>query len=378
MAMANKRQQKKTRAKQKPEEVAERRITAALESGVRELNLSGLGLTTLPTSVGQLPQLQQLNVSNNYISALPKSIGRLILLQRLNISDNYISTLPDSIGQLTQLQQLNVSNNYISTLPDTIGQLSYLRVLNISRNRLITLPNSIGLLTELRGLNTSQNRLTALPASMNKLTQLQQLALHDNPELQLPPEILGLASPEEKLLGAIFGDKKSSSPSNILAYYFNSRTSRPLNEAKMILVGRGAAGKTSLVHRLVNRTFNPREKKTDGISITPWQMQIRDNRVRLNIWDFGGQEIMHATHQFFMTQRSLYLLVLNAREGEQDANIEYWLRLIESFGGDSPVIVVINQIKQHQLDLNQHGLKEKFPAIREFIETDCEANVGLD
>src|SRR5262249_22288332 len=30
------------------------------------------------------------------------------------------------------------------------------------------------------------------------------------------------------------------------------------------------------------------------------------------------------------------------------------------------------------LDLNQRGLKEKFPAIREFIETDCEANVGLD
>jgi internalin A len=87
---------------------------------------------------------------------------------------------------------------------------------------------------------------------------------------------------------------------------------------------------------------------------------------------------MHATHQFFMTQRSLYLLVLNAREGEQDANIEYWLRLIESFGGNSPVIVVINQIKQHQLDLNQRGLKEKFPAIREFIETDCESTIGFD
>jgi internalin A len=146
----------------------------------------------------------------------------------------------------------------------------------------------------------------------------------------------------------------------------------------MILVGRGGAGKTSLVQQLVKQTFNPAEKKTDGIAIASWQLQVRDDQVRLNIWDFGGQEIMHATHQFFLTQRSLYLLVLNAREGEQDANIEYWLRLIESFGGDSPVIVVVNQIKQHQLNLNQRGLKVKFPVIREFIETDCEANFGLD
>ena len=69
--------------------------------------------------------------------------------------------------------------------------------------------------------------------------------------------------------------------------------------------------------------------------------------VRLNIWDFGGQEIMHATHQFFLTQRSLYLLVLNGREGGEDADADYWLRLIDSFGAESPVIVVLNKIKAH-------------------------------
>ena len=65
----------------------------------------------------------------------------------------------------------------------------------------------------------------------------------------------------------------------------------------------------------------------------------------LHIWDFGGQEIMHATHQFFLTERSLYLLVLNGRQGQEDAEAEYWLRLIASFGGDSPVIVVLNKVE---------------------------------
>ncbi len=146
----------------------------------------------------------------------------------------------------------------------------------------------------------------------------------------------------------------------------------------MILVGRGGVGKTSLVQRLVCNKFDPHEKKTDGIAITPWQIKVGDDQVRLNIWDFGGQEIMHATHQFFMTKRSLYLLVIDARAGKHESNIEYWLRLIESFGGDSPVLVVINKIKEHQLDLNRRGLQQKFPNIRDFIDTDCEANIGIE
>jgi hypothetical protein len=45
---------------------------------------------------------------------------------------------------------------------------------------------------------------------------------------------------------------------------------------------------------------------------------------------------MHATHQFFLSKRSLYILVLDGRK-EEDA--EYWLKHIESFGGDSPVLM---------------------------------------
>ena len=159
----------------------------------------------------------------------------------------------------------------------------------------------------------------------------------------------------------------------ILEYYFRLRGGkRPLNEAKLILVGRGAVGKTSIVNRLVDNVFKD-EKKTEGIKITDWPLRLNGNEnVRLNVWDFGGQEIMHATHQFFLTQRSLYLLVLNGREGGEDADAEYWLKLIESFGGESPVIVVLNKINEHPFDVNRRALQQKYPAIREFIRTDCE------
>jgi internalin A len=103
-----------------------------------------------------------------------------------------------------------------------------------------------------------------------------------------------------------------------------------------------------------------------------------EENVRLHIWDFGGQEIMHSTHQFFLTQRSLYLLVLNGRQGHEDADADYWLSLIDSFGEGSPVLVVLNKIKEHPFDLNRRALMQKFGIVRDFVETDCKNETGIE
>ncbi len=328
---------------------------------LQTLSVSSNQLTTLPEWVGQLTQLQRLEGQDNQLTTLPESLGRLTHLQELYVGRNQLSVLPEPLGQLRQLRRLEVQDNQLTTLPEWVGQLRQLQELDLQGNQLITLPESVGLLTGVERLVLSRNRLTVLPESLRQLVCLKRLALDDNPALNLPPEVSGLES-----------------PTNILSYYFNSRRARPLNEAKVILVGRGGAGKTSLVRRLINNLFDPHEKKTDGIAIIPWKIQLDQDEVRLNVWDFGGQEIMHATHQFFFTKRSLYILVLNAREGEQEANIEYWLRLIESFSGESPVIVVINKIRAYAFDLNRRGLQGKYPTIREFVQTDCEDGTGID
>jgi internalin A len=272
-----------------------------------------------------------------------------------------------------QASSLDLSRFGLTALPAALCELTQLHSLDLSRNNLITLPASVANLTQLWALNLSSNRLTTLPSGLKRLNQLDILCVHDNPGLSLPTEILGPSWENIKL-----GSANPVKPFRLLDYYFSSREhSRPLNEAKMILLGRGGVGKTSLVERIVHGTFDSQQKKTEGIAITPWAVHINSDQIRLNIWDFGGQEIMHATHQFFFTKRSLYLLVLNAREGEQDANIEYWLRLTESFGGNSPVIVVINKITDNPFDLNRRGLQQKFPGVRDFIQTDCQSNTGI-
>jgi len=75
---------------------------------------------------------------------------------------------------------------------------------------------------------------------------------------------------------------------------------------------------------------------------------------------------MHGTHQFFFTHHSIYLLVLDNRGDNVYADAEYWLTLIESFGGDSPIIVVLNKIKERPFEVNRRALQRN---IRPFANS---------
>jgi internalin A len=153
---------------------------------------------------------------------------------------------------------------------------------------------------------------------------------------------------------------------------------RPLNEAKLLLVGQGSVGKTSLIKQLIDHRFDPNEPQTYGLNVSTWNIHVNSKDVRLNVWDFGGQEIYHATHQFFLTKRSLYLLVCNCRTSEEENRLEYWLKLIQSFGGASPVIIVGNKKDEQPLDINRKALRDKYPNIKAILETSCQTGDGIE
>ncbi|MFT5471067.1 MAG: internalin A, partial [Verrucomicrobiales bacterium] len=246
------------------------------------------------------------------------------------------------------------NNNALQQLPPEIGQLSALKYLHLQNNALQQLPPEIGQLSALLGLN-----------------------LLGNPGLGLPPEVV----------------KDRFNPRAILDYYFSkvAASARPLNEVKLLLVGRGGSGKTSIVERLVHQRFNPGEESTTGIALQDWELQPNKapstkNKapITAHIWDFAGQVIAHATHQFFLSARSVYVLVLTAREDSQREDAEYWLRLIRAFGTDretkdvSRVIVALNKWESDPVKIDREALREKYPFIVGFVETDCKSGLGIE
>ncbi len=84
---------------------------------------------------------------------------------------------------------------------------------------------------------------------------------------------------------------------------------------------------------------------TDGIDINDWGVTIpygpegQPETVTLSTWDFAGQEIYYATHQFFLSARSLYFLVFNLLSPVQ-SHVEFWLQSIRNAAPDSPVFII--------------------------------------
>ena len=369
------------------------RIETVRRSRATHLDLSRLRLTAIPDSLAQLAQLQFLNLTRNQITAIPDSLARLAVLRALNLSynqitaipnslaqpallnalflaGNQITSIPDSLAKLALLRKLYLSDNLITAIPDSLAQLAQLQELDLSKNQITAIPDSLAQLAQLQELDLSNNQITAIPDSLAALENLTHLFLHGNPHLGIPPEVLGPTSSE-----VLSQNKPPKPPKEILAYYFAQRSgAKPLNEAKLILVGRGGVGKTSLVKTLMTGKFKQGEEPTEGIKISDWPCPLNPTeKVTLHIWDFGGQEMMHATHQFFLTARTLYLLVLERRRGGCDEEADYWFRLIHTFGGPhSPAVVVLNKQKDSPFDVNRGAWLEKYAGnIKAFVETDC-------
>ncbi|MEH2320988.1 COR domain-containing protein, partial [Nostoc sp.] len=291
---------------------------------------------------------------------------KLTNLTQLHLSGNQITQIPEAIAKLTNLTQLDLRSNQITQIPEAIAKLTNLTQLHLSGNQITQIPEAIAKLTNLTQLHLSFNQITQIPEAIESLLELETLDLRGNP-LPISPEILGSSD-------------NVGSVKDIFNYLrlLRSGDVRPLNEAKLLLIGQGSVGKTSLIERLIRDKYDKNQPQTDGLNVETWNVQVNSKDIRLNVWDFGGQEIYHATHQFFLTKRSLYLLVCNCRTSEEENRIEYWLKLIESFGGQSPVIIVGNKKDEQSLDINRKALREKYPNIQAIIETSCQENIGID
>ncbi|MCR4318010.1 MAG: leucine-rich repeat domain-containing protein [Planctomycetes bacterium] len=336
-------------------------------TALRVLDLSGNQLTELPPEIGSLTALQTLYLGDNQLTELPPEIGSLTALQTLYLGDNQLTELPPEIGSLTALKFLDLGGNQLTKLPPEIGSLTALQTLHLRGNQLTELPPEIGSLTALEWLDLSGNQLTELPPEIGSLTALEWLFLHDNPELGLPPEVLGptLSDVTER-------NAKSKPPREILDYYFRiAEAGEALQECKLIVVGRGGAGKTTLVKRLNRIARDPNEKETHGITITNLEFDCPGGAVKARVWDFGGQVVLHSMHEFFLTARSLYLLVLGERDDMLERDAEYWLQLIRSYAGNVPVVVALNKSEGRNRQFDRATLEEKYGPILAWISTEC-------
>ncbi|MBK6930458.1 MAG: leucine-rich repeat domain-containing protein [Saprospirales bacterium] len=347
-------------------------------TNLQNLNCSSTQVSDLSPLVN-LINLEGLYFYSTQVSDL-KPLASLTNLKRLAYSSEQLSDLTP-LANLTNLRELRCPSTQVSDLT-TLANLSNLQVLECSFTRVSDL-SPLANLSNLQVLDCCSTQVSDLSLFRTKIETgipVKWLAWYDhrnednNTDWRKRPAILVRNCP--LIIPAV--EFAQESPQAVRDYFeeLGDNSSR-LNEVKVIFLGEASAGKTSLVKRLIGEDFDSKESQTHGIRIrrAPFKMDDGDT-VTAHLWDFGGQEVMHATHQFFLSQRSVYVLLLNSRNDDQ---AEKWLRHAASFGGRSPVLVVLNKIDENpSFEVNRKTLKEKYPQIRDFYRVSARSRDGID
>ena len=153
---------------------------------VQTINLNNNNLTGfIPSSIGQLSELQFLQLYSNSISGnIPSTLGTIPNLLFLELQfNNFSGLIPSSLGDLSALTLLSLAENNLGVaVPPELGNLSSLVTLDLSNCGLQgPIPSELGNLGSLQTLRLNNNALTdTVPANIGNLGNLQYLYLTAN------------------------------------------------------------------------------------------------------------------------------------------------------------------------------------------------------
>ncbi len=252
----------------------------------------------------------------------------------------------------------------IELLPEIL-KLKRLKTLILAGNNLSDV-SSLRELKELTVLDLSSNKLSDV-SFLRELKGLKGLNLSGNPNLNLPKHLKNLVSKYRLNRDQI---------NEIVAYYEQLKKEGKdyIYEAKVLIVGEPKAGKTTLFRKLQNSNYLPQEatkeekESTIGVDINILEFPFdKEKDFKAHLWDFGGQEKQYVLHQYFFTERSLYILLADDRK--ELGNFNYWFEIIATLGSGCPVMVVLNEInakvKNFDISVYKREFGEKIQDIEE-------------
>jgi internalin A len=375
-------------------------------TNLRSLTLTFNQITALPNGISELSALHTLDLRGNRLTQFPGAFRRLQSLRRLTIGP--FKSLPEELADL-QLEELflfymNVEERSFQfpalprlkslglhecrgrCLTATISNLSTLTKICLSDTEIEELPDNLNTLVSLETLDLAANKLKTLPRTIAALHHLKELDLSDNLLIELPSELADLNQLRAlKLNGNLWAEplpefiKRGTQA--VLGYLRSLADGVPQYEAKLIFIGEGGVGKSTLLAALQDKPFLKDRPTTHGIDIARLTIPhpTLDNvALSLNCWDFGGQDVYRITHQFFFSNRSLYLLVWKPREGQEANGIDGWLRRIRLRIKDARVLIIASHCLERRPELDYPAIKVQFgEMIVGCLEVDSSTGKGI-
>ncbi len=147
---------------------------------------------------------------------------------------------------------------------------------------------------------------------------------------------------------------------------------------KVVLIGDGGTGKTSLVNQFVHKSFNTMYKTTIGVDITPYLVaEAKDPKkiIRFVLWDMSGQSHFERFRTRFYTGTSGALVVYDLTSAHSYRNVERWINELYSKCKNVPVVIAANKA-----DINELQIKHSRPPTlgHSHLITSAKTNLNVE
>uniref|UniRef100_A0A1I8FUI2 small monomeric GTPase n=1 Tax=Macrostomum lignano TaxID=282301 RepID=A0A1I8FUI2_9PLAT len=154
-----------------------------------------------------------------------------------------------------------------------------------------------------------------------------------------------------------------------------------LTTLKILIIGESGVGKSSLLLRFVDDTFDVEQPATIGVDFKVKSLMTVDgNRTKLAIWDTAGQERFRTLTPGYYRNAQGVILVYDVTKKDTFSRLENWLSELTTFAnrGNLVKMLVGNKIDSAKREVSRdEGLKFARKHHMLFIEASAKTNEGV-
>ncbi len=288
------------------------------------------------TPLAACSNLQNLDCRETQVSDLAP-LAACSNLQSLTCYNTQVSDLAP-LAACSNLQSLDCTNTQVSDIAP-LAACSNLQSLDCTNTQVSDIA-PLAACSNLRYLTASRCQLQPLPAGLLSLPDIKKLVLWDTTVAGIPSSGVLSKNPFDNCLD------------RVRAHYADlAEGAEETGRVKLILLGNGGVGKTQIARWLAGKPFEEAWDSTHGIAVGGVTL-ADEGATRMQIWDFGGQEIYHGAHALFLGGPAVIAIVWDPTtesEPTQRCNglefrnqpLAYWAAVARHLGHpDSPLLVI--------------------------------------
>ena len=156
------------------------------------------------------------------------------------------------------------------------------------------------------------------------------------------------------------------------------------HKCQLLIIGDSTVGKTSILSRFANGTFNANYLATVGLDNFTKDETIDDKNVHIKIWDTAGQERFKALTKGFFRNAEGIMIVYDVTNQETFDSLKNWIQSIkDNMGNDFmervPIVIIGNKIDSDEREVKTEDAEsfckqQNYP----YFETSAKTGENID